>query len=102
MFVVVLSCCISIGLDISICLQENITAGNDIAVLVLKVPLTAGHAAGAVCLPGKPIKEHVGKMATVTGWGQLLNESFASLLQTVDLKILPDCMKTTAKNGYKK
>ena len=102
MFVVVLSCCISIGLDISICLQENITAGNDIAVLVLKVPLTAGHAAGAVCLPGKPIKEHVGKLATISGWGLLSDESLPAFMHSIELKILADCMQTPQEMGYEK
>ncbi len=76
--------------------------GSDLAVLKLSEPLTEQEAAGAVCLPSKPVVNFVGEMATLAGWGKLLNESYPTALQMVDLNILPDCGKLPQQVGYEK
>jgi hypothetical protein len=62
--------------------------------LELKTNFTAEQVDGALCLPTKPIQSNVGKMATIMGWGMMMNESYATHLQSLNVKLLPDCMKT--------
>jgi hypothetical protein len=83
-------------------LKKNIAGGNDLAVLLLSKPLRKAHAKGAVCLPSKPAREHAGQMAIMAGWGATRDQSFSTYLQTVDLKIQPDCMNTPVRNGLQK
>jgi Trypsin len=80
-------------------------AGYDVAVIELEKPLTDELTAGRVCMPLKPITEHVGKTATLAGWGRTKNDSsksYPTLLQSLDMKVLKDCMKVPKEVGLKK
>jgi brain-specific serine protease 4 len=79
-------------------------AGNDIAVIELEKPLTDELTAGRVCMPYKPIAKQVGKTATLAGWGRTKNDSnlYPTLLHSLDMKVLKDCMKVPEAVGVEK
>ena len=87
----------SIKKILSLTPQNDVAAGYDVAVLELEKPMSAEQAANRVCWPLKPISHHVGKMATIAGWGRLLNDSYPQLLQRLEMKVLPDCMGIPAE-----
>jgi hypothetical protein len=71
-------------------------------VVYVEPLLSVEHGNNAVCLPVKPIRDHVGKMATIAGWGSRIDGTYPVYLETLDIKIQPDCMMTTAYAGYER
>jgi hypothetical protein len=82
--------------------QDDVGSGNDLAVIELEKPLTGELAAGKVCMPTKPVSDHVGKLASLAGWGRLINREYPTMLQSLDMKVIKDCMKMPEEIGVEK
>ncbi|XP_065582909.1 venom protease-like isoform X2 [Artemia franciscana] len=71
---------------------------NDIALVVLETPVALTSRIAPICLPYGDLREYdfANSEATASGWGKLTSGGeFASILQEVNLKIVPqnDCSK---------